>query len=114
MEAVPPGVEGALAGSATAPNRRKPTAASQVATLIQALQNGDAGVLDEVLLVQDAGTIASTVARLPMTSVLPFLEAVLQRVQGKPARVTSSRPGCAPSLPSMRATSWRALSSSPC
>ena len=36
-----------------------------------------------------AATIASTVARLPMTSVLPFLEAVLQRVQGRPARVAS-------------------------
>ena len=68
---------------------RKPSAASQVTLLVQALQNGDAGMLDEALLIQDAQTIASTVARLPMTSVLPFLEAVLQRVQGRPARVAS-------------------------
>ena len=70
-------------------SKRRPTAASQVAMLVQALQNGDAGMLDEALLIQDAATITSTVARLPMTSVIPFLEAVLQRVQGRPARVAS-------------------------
>ena len=77
---------GAAGGSVT---KRKPTAASQVALLVQALQNGDHGMIDEVLLIQDAGTIASTIARLPTTSVLPFLEAVLQRVRGRPARVAS-------------------------
>jgi len=49
---------------------RKPSAASQVALLIQALQNGDADMLDQVLGVQDAGTISNTVARLPIASVL--------------------------------------------
>lgn len=68
---------------------RKPSAASQVALLVQALQNGDADMLDQVLGVQDAGTISNTVARLPITSVLPFLEAVLLRVQGKPGRVST-------------------------
>merc|ERR1712185_183861 len=81
--------DGAAASVGVGGGKRKPTAASQVALLVQALQNGDAGMLDEALLIQDAATITSTVARLPMTSVLPFLEAVLQRVQGRPARVVS-------------------------
>ena len=76
-------------GGGDAAGKRKPSAASQVALLIQALQNGDADMLDQVLGVQDAGTISNTVARLPITSVLPFLEAVLLRVQGKPGRVAT-------------------------
>tara|TARA_B110001452_G_scaffold12547_1_gene10333 strand:+ start:2522 stop:3175 length:654 start_codon:yes stop_codon:yes gene_type:complete len=69
--------------------RARTSAASQVALLVQALQNGDAEMLDQVLGVQDASTISNTVARLPITSVLPLLEAVLLRVQGKPGRVAT-------------------------
>jgi hypothetical protein len=39
--------------------------------------------------VQDAHVISATVARLPVTSVLPFMQAVLQRIHGKPARVAT-------------------------
>ena len=68
---------------------KRPTAATQVALLVQALQNGDAAMLDQALATQDAASITSTVARLPVVSVIPLLEAVLQRIQGKPARVAS-------------------------
>ena len=57
--------------------------------LAQSLQNGDVQMLDEVLQVQDAQTVMNTVARLPVTAVLPFLEAILQRIQGKPSRVAA-------------------------
>lgn len=70
-------------------DRRKPTASSQVALLVQALQNGDHVMLEQALQVQDAHVISATVARLPVTSVLPFMQAVLQRIQGKPARVAT-------------------------
>jgi hypothetical protein len=76
-------------GGARIATKRQPTTASQVSLLVQALQNGDAAMLDEALQTQDAATITSTVARLPTNVVLPFLEAVLYRVQGKPARVAS-------------------------
>jgi len=69
--------------------QRKPTASSQVSLLVQALQNGDHVMLDQALQVQDAHVISATVARLPVTSVLPFMQAVLQRIQGKPARVAT-------------------------
>ena len=68
---------------------KRPTAATQVAFLVQALQNGDAAMLDQALVTQDAASITGTVARLPVASVIPLLEAVLQRIQGKPARVAS-------------------------
>jgi len=68
---------------------KRPTTASQVALLVQALQNGDAAMLDQALATQDAASITSTVARLPAASVIPLLEAVLQRIQGKPARVAT-------------------------
>ena len=83
------GAPAVAAQAVRAGGARKPSAASQVALLVQALQNGDADMLDQVLGVQDAGTISNTVARLPITSVLPFLEAVLLRVQGKPGRVAT-------------------------
>ncbi len=68
--------------TAGAPEKsRKPTAASQVSLLVQALQNSDSAMLDQALQVQDAHVISATVARLPVTSVLPFLQAVLQRIQ---------------------------------
>ena len=76
-------------GGARNAAKRQPTTASQVSLLVQSLQNGDAAMLDEALQTQDAATITSTVARLPTNVVLPFLEAVLYRVQGKPARVAS-------------------------
>eukprot|EP00967_Tisochrysis_lutea_P133862 scaffold235666_cov31-Tisochrysis_lutea.AAC.3 len=76
-------------GQEQAGSRKKPTASSQVALLVQALQNGDHVMLDQALQVQDAHVISSTVARLPVTSVLPFMQAVLQRIQGKPARVAT-------------------------
>ena len=78
------GVDGGGGGK-----RRRPSAASQVAMLAQSLQNGDVQMLDEVLQVQDAQTVMNTVARLPVTAVLPFLEAILQRIQGKPSRVAA-------------------------
>ena len=67
----------------------KPSTASQAAIVIQALQNGDMALLEQALQVHDAQVVASTVARLPVVSVLPFLEAVLQRIQGKPSRVVT-------------------------
>ena len=78
------GVDGGGGGK-----RRRPSAASQVAMLAQSLQNGDVQMLDEVLQVHDAQTVMNTVARLPVTAVLPFLEAILQRIQGKPSRVAA-------------------------
>ena len=78
------GVDGGGGGK-----RRRPSAASQVVMLAQSLQNGDVQMLDEVLQVQDAQTVMNTVARLPVTAVLPFLEAILQRIQGKPSRVAA-------------------------
>lgn len=55
----------------------------------QALQNGDATMLDQALAIQDTASIVSTVARLPVASVLPLLEEVLQRIQGKPVRIAA-------------------------
>lgn len=46
-------------------------------------------MLDQALAIQDTSSITSTVARLPSTAVIPLLEAVLQRVHGKPARVAT-------------------------
>lgn len=46
-------------------------------------------MLDQALQIQDAATVTSTVARLPMPSVLPFMQAVLTRVHGRPARVAT-------------------------
>ena len=59
---------------------------------MQALQNGDAAMLDTALQTQDAATITSTVARLPTSAVLPFTKAVLYRVQveAPPIRVLFS------------------------
>ena len=68
---------------------KKLSTASQVAIVIQALQNGDQALLEQALQVQDAQVVTSTVARLPVISILPFLEAVLQRIQGKPSRVVT-------------------------
>ncbi|KAL3910803.1 MAG: hypothetical protein SGPRY_008922, partial [Prymnesium sp.] len=68
---------------------KRPTTGTQVATLVQALQSGDATMLDQALAIQDTSSITSTVARLPSTAVIPLLEAVLQRVHGKPARVAT-------------------------
>ena len=68
-------------------SRGKPTAESLPAHLVQALENSDVTMLDDALLVQDPQIIASTIARLPIEFALPLLEAVLKRVQGRPARV---------------------------
>lgn len=51
MEAVAPMEEAAKVQSGSAA-KRKPTAASQVSLLVQALQNGDAAMLDEALQIQ--------------------------------------------------------------
>ena len=83
------GEGGGGGGGGGAEGRRKPTASSQVALLVQALQNGDSVMLDQALQVQDAHVVSATVARLPVTAVLPFLQAVLHRIQGKPARVAT-------------------------
>jgi len=81
-----PAAAAAEVALAAIPKRK--SAESQVALILQALQNGDTGMLGDALQA-DAATVTSTVARLPTSSVLPFLEAVLYHMQGKPARVAS-------------------------
>lgn len=63
-----------------------PRADSVLHLLTQALHTRDAALLEVCLSQSDAGVVAATVARLGAAHVLPLLAALVQRLQGRPAR----------------------------
>jgi len=66
-----------------------PKADSSAVLLTQALKNEDNALLEDCLSCRDHTLITNTVRRLPVTSVLPFLKQVSNRVRSKPGRAST-------------------------
>ena len=66
-----------------------PKADSSAVLLTQALKNEDSALLEDCLSCRDHDLITNTVRRLPITSVLPFLKQVSNRVRSKPGRAST-------------------------
>lgn len=66
-----------------------PKADSSAVLLTQALKNEDSALLEDCLSCRDHALITNTVRRLPVTSVLPFLKQVSNRVRSKPGRAST-------------------------
>lgn len=66
-----------------------PKADSSAVLLTQALKNEDNALLEDCLSCRDHALITNTVRRLPVTSVLPFLKQVSNRVRSKPGRAST-------------------------
>ncbi|TPX37573.1 hypothetical protein SmJEL517_g00677 [Synchytrium microbalum] len=67
----------------------KPSAASLYGLLSQAIQSGDRHLMEQVLSLRDPKMVATTVYRLSGAQVLPFLDAMLERLQKKPLRASA-------------------------
>ncbi|TPX31216.1 hypothetical protein SeMB42_g07795 [Synchytrium endobioticum] len=67
----------------------RPSAASLFGLLSQAIQSGDRHLLEQVLALNDSKMIHTTVSRLTASQVLPFLDAMLERLQKKPTRAAA-------------------------
>ncbi|XP_037551437.1 WD repeat-containing protein 43 [Nematolebias whitei] len=52
--------------------------------LVQGLESNDAATLNKVLQTNKASLIKTTVSRLPLSAVLPFVEELTKRLQGHP------------------------------
>lgn len=65
-----------------------PKADSLQSILTQALRTNDSAMLESVLAVSDLSIIRNTVQRLPTQQILPFLKAIVDKFQAKPARGT--------------------------
>eukprot|EP00656_Telonema_subtile_P007234 TRINITY_DN13391_c0_g2_i2.p1 TRINITY_DN13391_c0_g2~~TRINITY_DN13391_c0_g2_i2.p1 ORF type:complete len:219 (-),score=69.21 TRINITY_DN13391_c0_g2_i2:62-718(-) len=63
-----------------------PKADSSAVLLTQALHNEDSALLEDCLSCRDPALISNTVKRLPVTSVVPFLEQVVVRMKSRPNR----------------------------
>jgi U3 small nucleolar RNA-associated protein 5 len=59
------------------------TTDSMTSILIQALHTNDIQLLEDVLHVNDAKLISSTLEKLPSNYVIPFLNAIIERFEGK-------------------------------
>jgi len=66
-----------------------PKADSSAVLLTQALKNEDNALLEDCLSCRDHSLITNTVRRLPVTSILPFLKQVSNRVRSKPGRAST-------------------------